>query len=295
KNERAVQLGTANNIDVMFPLKDSLYCPSKNSIKLLADKLQTVYIKQHSQRSQILFYYGNPYGNVDLFDVHYNKSSSQLIIMNVHPERHGAQHDLLNKLEYLLRNRHIPVRIFACQANFGELQQHAAVYALRLSSLLAKVPVKRLEQDAIVCPTFIDKAHKSEQKLGIIFNVSWFPIQTLGDKAILLKSALPEVRSLLGDRFAHYQTRYDLTEATQEIPDMLSTYADYRRKWLGLTYFSNQPFRGMTITNIAEKLNSTSDGQTVRRATAGFCSFREYEFIVNHFKSKNNDDVLHKP
>ncbi|MCS5712207.1 hypothetical protein [Candidatus Berkiella aquae] len=295
KNDRAIQLGTASNIEVMLPLKDSLHCPSKDSLKLLADKLQTIYKNQQTKGSQILFYYGSPYGNVDLFNVHYDATRSKLIVVNIHPERCGAQHDLLSNLEYLLRSRRIPLHIFACQADFGSLQQHAAVYALRLCSLIAQVPVARLEREAIPCPAFIDTVHKSEQRLGIIVNVSWFPINILGDKAILLKSTLPELRTLLGKRFANYQTQYDLTEATQDMPDMLSTYADYCRKWLGLTYFCNQPFRGITIENIAQKLASTSDGQTIRRAAAGYCSLREFEFVINHFKSTQNEALLHKP
>ncbi len=298
KNERAKALGLPyNGLVVKGPANTVYMASSKREVQFF-ETLQKVCINAEpfGTRSQVLFYYNDAYGNVDVFDIQYNVAHGMLEIINIHPGNSCAQHDFLVRLTQGLSHSNISHRILACQAELGPMQQNPALYALRLSSLLSKHTFAELAATCTPMPAFYDNAHKSAIQLLPIAGVSWFPVNVLGDKAVLLNTDFAKAKTLLADKFTKYEKNYGLTPADPRDPEMLFTYADDYRQRLAFKYLQEQDFHGLSVDGLKAKLNADNNGQMVRRAAAGHSTSREFRFIVETFKGNpDNEACLHLP
>lgn len=298
KNERAKALGLPYNGLVVKGPADTVYVASSKREALFFETLKEVCInaKPFGKRTQVLFYYNNAYGNVDVFDIRFNTTGSFLEVINVHPWNSCAQHDFLLRLTQALSHSKISYRILACQADLGLMQQNPALYALRISSLLSKMTFAEIEDKCITMPNFYDKAHRNAISLLPIAGVSWFPVTLLGDKAVLLNTDFAKTKALLADRFTKYEKIYGLTPTDPNDPDMLFTYADDYRKRLAFKYEQDQDFHGLSVDGLKAKLNADNNGQMVRRAAAGHSTSREFRFLVETFKGNPDKEAcLHLP
>lgn len=294
---RAKNLGFAFNPQIVQVPADNLYIASPSAVKALIIKmLEACENKQQlGQRAQILFYYNEPNGQVDVFDVRYNPLADRLEIINIHSGHSPAQHDLLRKLSDFFRESKLDFTLYACQADLGTLQQSPALYALRLSVLLAKTDFASLTAYQTSMPTFEDSTIEKALTLKPLVDVNWFDLRALGPKAILLNSSFSKIRRLLPNSFAKYEAQYSLSEATSEDPDMGYTYAEDYRKRLAYDFALHNPFKGLSLDGIKKKLNTENNGQAVRRACAGFSTMREFRFLLDYFKRQPDQSPLHLP
>lgn len=294
---RAIERGFAFNPHILQASPERLYLASPSAINALMNVIKKCTRGvQCGKRAQIFFYYNEPNGNIDIFDVCYDRDKNQIEIVNVHSGNSPVQYHLLKKLSALLHNSKLDFKLYACQADFGELQQAPALYALRLSLLLAKKNVASLAAYKTSMPTFQDSTLKDTLMLEeSLPDVTWFSIRALGHKAILLYSSLEKIRGLLPKIFEKYQEQYGLSAAAADDPDTLYTYADDYRKRLAYDFQLHSPFKGLSLDSIKKKLHAENDGQVVRRAAAGHSTMREFTFLMAHFKAQANQTSLHLP
>lgn len=296
KNLRAKQLGLPYNGLVVNGPVNSMYIASRKREALFFETLQKTIIKpeQFNLRTQLLFYYNGPFGNVDVFDICYNSSDDILEIINIHPGNSCAQHNFLIRLTNVLQHCNIAHRIVACQADLGPRQQNAALYALRLSSLVSQHSLAELQKKGTPIPHFHDEAHNKPISLDPIANITWFPVSAFGDKALLLNSDLEKSRALLGDKFAKYEQNYELSPADPRDPETLFTYADDYRRRLSYKHLLQNDFHLLSLDALKVKLNADDNGKMVRRAAAGHATSREFRFLVETFKAQD-PNALHLP
>lgn len=302
KNERSVRLGLPYYGSTIIPDANMLYNASQGSEKIFFEKLLSTCLDESTshKRAQFLFFYNEANGNVDVFDVKQNPITNCLEIMNVHTGNSCAHHNLLLRLHSVLSFSNIHFKILACQANLGPRTQSTSLYAFRISALLAKKSFAEItEKCTLQQPDFMDEAHTGPQKLHPIAQVDWFPIETLGDKAVLLIHSLQRRQALLKERFADYQKQYGLSEIVKDDPATLYNYADDYRKRLAYRYHRKNPFANITVniltTNMAIK--EKNDGQLIRRGASNVYKMktREFEFLVDHLKKDGQAAALHLP
>lgn len=299
KNLRALSLGLGYLGQVYTPDVNTLYIASQGSEKEFLKKILMIHKSPSAHlKTQFLYFYNEPNGNVDVFDVKLNTTTGYIEIINVHVGNSCAQHDLISRLDIALRQTKVPFQILACQADLGPRTQTASLYAFKLSSLLAKKSFAEIkDRSTTQQPTFSDEANVGPQKLDTIPGVHWFPIETLGDKAVLLISSLAKRKALLKDRFDGYQKQYGLSEMTHDDPATLYHYADDYRKRLALRYYQNSPFATLSIDALRAKMEAKDDGQLIRRGASSVykTKTREFEFLVNYMKEHQQEATLHLP
>jgi len=299
KNERALRLGVPFHGNAVISDANTLYNASYGSEKKLFEQFLATCLSEPNpcKRAQFLFYYNEANGNVDVFDVKQNPDTRYLEIINIHTGNSCAHYNLLLRIYTLLTMFKVDFKILACQAELGHRTQSTSLYAFKISSLLAKSTFTEIESKCTPQqPKFIDEAHKSPQQLPLIGQqVHWFPIETLGDKAVLLISSLKKRKALLKERFASYQQQYGLSEMVQDDPATVYNYADDYRKRLAHRYHRQNPFANLSDQCLKQKLTTEDNGQMVRRAAAGFANTREFEFLVELMKKNDQEKVLHVP
>ncbi len=299
KNARALHLGLGYHGQLCIPDTNTLYIASLGSEKILFEKIKELCtnILNPNQRVQFLYFYNEEHGNVDVFDVKLNVANGVLEIINVHAGNSCAHHDLLSRIHFSLNEAKISFQIVACQADLGPRTQTASLYALKLSSLLAKKTFAEVKHRATPQqPTFSDEANKGPQTLNIIPHVGWFPIETLGDKAVLLISSLERRKALLKNRFDGYQQQYGLSEMIKDDPATVYHYADDYRKRLAHRYYQKKPFANLSFDALKARMEAKDDGQLIRRGASRsyHTKTREFEFLVNYMK-EHQEAALHLP
>jgi hypothetical protein len=300
KNTRAQELGIGYHGHLCIPEVNTLYIASFGTDSAFFKQIRQICanVENPNQRAQFLYYYNEENGNVDVFDVKHNAATGCLEIMNVHVGNSCAHHDLLSRIELSLKETKIPYQLLACQANLGHRTQTPSLYAFKISSLLTKRSFTEVfKQTTSKQPLFSDDAHHGEQKLDTIPTVRWFPIETLGDKAVLLISSLARRKALLGPRFEGYQQQYGLSEMIQDDPATVYHYADDYRKRLAHRYHQRKPFATLSVDALKAKVTTNDDGQLIRRGASNIYKVktREFEFLVNYAKEHDQEPTLHFP
>lgn len=296
QNQRAKRLGLPFDGHVIIPKADTLYMPSSDALRNLYERIRMVCLdpSQMGRRAQFLLYYNSPYGNVDVIDVSFNQNTQTLQIVNIHTSNSCAQHELLMILYSRLMSAGLPFQLLACQATLGQRTQNTAAYALKLSELLSKQSFAALFSHAKkVQPTFSDEAHDAPQELRLIPEIGWFPIEALGDKALLLHENAATLPALK-DKMPEYTLKYGLAEMLSDDPETAFNYADSYRRRLAFRYFTKNPFAKLSYQQLKDRLQPKDDAHMLRLAATERASAREFEFLVDHFKTKQQEQCLHE-
>ncbi|MGE3319200.1 MAG: hypothetical protein AB7I18_07870 [Candidatus Berkiella sp.] len=296
KNQRAKLLGLPFDGHVIMPQADTLYVPSNANLTQLYEAMRSICLNESmlGRRAQFLFYYNAPYGNVDIVDVRLNPDTQTLEIINIHTGNSCAHHEFLLQLYGKLASAKLPFQLLACQADLGQRTQNTAAYALKISSLLSKIPFgELLAKAAKRQPTFSDEAHASPQTLYHIPEIGWFPVSALGDKAMLLDEKAATLPALQA-KMPEYTAKYALSDMIGDDPDTASHYVDYYRRRLAHRHFSQNAFATLTYDELKKKLQPKDDAHMLRLAATERASTREFQFLVEHFKKNHQEQCLHE-
>lgn len=302
KNEHAQALGSPYSGMVIFKHDSSkIATVDSDNVERLIAALQN--LQSTKTRQQILFYPNQLTGPVELFDAVWDEKRLVFNIIHVHSACSSQQYELLRQLQKRLESLQIPYQILACQADIQHQgQDSSAIVSYSLSGILSHLSFNKLVHSPFVCaqPVFYDYIHATGKQCSNLDNVTWFKIQALGKKAVLM--ANPRTQE-------QYQTmlgRLATIVPQQDIPKVITSFCKKYRVQIdpskpNLRHYvqdlrqrlrkraQGEPFFGLTLENVMAQLETDKPGQAMRRAAAGLTDVDSFDFLLEKFSALSLD------